>query len=61
MLPVELVGLTGYNEGKSNVITWTTVSENNNDYFILERSVNGVDFSELVQLDGAGNSEDVLV
>lgn len=60
VLPVEMVGLKGYNEGESNVITWTTVSENNNDYFILERSVNGVDFSALVQLDGAGNSEDVL-
>lgn len=59
-LPIELEGLKGYNDGDKNVISWTTISENNNDYFIVERSVDGVQFSEMGQLNGAGNSEDVL-
>lgn len=59
-LPIELEGLSGYNNGFENVISWTTVSEKNNDYFILEKSTNGTDFIEIGQINGAGNSEGVL-
>ncbi len=40
---------------------WTTVSEENNDYFIIERSYNGTDWEEIERLDGAGNSSDVNI
>jgi len=59
-LPVELTGLSGYYNGSENVINWVTVSENNNDYFLLERSVDGVTFNEVGQMEGAGSSQDVL-
>ena len=59
-LPIELEGLRGYNEGDNNVISWVTVSESKNDFFILERSVDGLNFSEIAQLKGAGNSEQTL-
>ena len=43
-LPVELVSFTGKNEGMVNVLEWTTVSEVNSYYFIIERSTDGVQF-----------------
>ena len=37
-------------------IAWTTQTEENTDYFILERSVNGMDFTEIGRVLAAGNS-----
>lgn len=47
------------NNGKVN-LTWNTISEVNNDKFIIERSENGVDFSSLGKVQGAGNSNSLL-
>ena len=41
-------------------IEWATASETDNDYFVVERSINGVDWEELFQVSGAGNSNIVL-
>lgn len=41
-------------------LKWTTASEENNDYFTLERSSNGLDFHVLTRVDGAGNSFEIL-
>jgi hypothetical protein len=41
-------------------LTWITASEENNDYYTIEKSSNGVDFLELAEVDGAGNSLEVL-
>jgi len=44
-LPVEMVTFEGVATKMGNVITWQTASENNSDYYLLERSVTG-EFSE---------------
>ena len=41
-------------------LKWTTASEENNDYFTIERSANGLEFEELSRVDGAGNSFEIL-
>jgi hypothetical protein len=41
-------------------ITWSTLSENNNDYFTIERSVDGINFSVLEIIPGAGKSSAIL-
>ncbi len=38
-------------------LNWATEMEHNNDYFVIERSQNGIDFEELAQVKGAGNSD----
>ena len=38
-LPIQLTAFTGYNNGNRNILTWTTVTEHNNDHFTLERGV----------------------
>ena len=35
---------------------WKTLAELNNDYFSVERSTDGVHFTEIGRMDGAGNS-----
>ncbi len=45
------------NKGNIVELSWTTVSEKNNDYFILEQSVDGVAFKTISQQKGQGNAE----
>lgn len=46
--------------GKNAQLIWQTAQEQNNDYFSIERKVDGGDFEEIGQLPGAGNSTSVL-
>ena len=58
VLPVGLTEFSGdYSEiSRSNEITWVTSSETNNDYFVLERSADGLNFGAIADIDGQGNS-----
>lgn len=56
-LPVEFTKFTAsLNENKTVKLNWTTASEKNNDYFLIEKSTNGLNFSEIGKKKGAGNS-----
>jgi len=60
-LPIELTKFAAKCNINGDVnLTWSTVSEVNNDYFILEKSYNGYEFSSIGTVDGAGNSSDVI-
>lgn len=37
-------------------VSWTTLSETNNDYFTVERSLDGIDFETVEIIPGAGDS-----
>ena len=41
-------------------LLWSTASEKNNDFFTLERSQNGLTFEELLEMDGVGDSEEIV-
>tara|TARA_B100000508_G_scaffold11104_1_gene7851 strand:+ start:25236 stop:27143 length:1908 start_codon:yes stop_codon:yes gene_type:complete len=58
-LPVELLGFNGECEANSNLLTWSTASEENNDYFSLERSYNGYDFRQVGIIPGNGNTQNL--
>ncbi len=56
-LPIELTSFSCSNVNRNtNGLSWTTASESNNDYFAIERSSNGVEFSQIAKVNGAGNS-----
>ena len=57
VLPISLIQFDGKNESQSNLLTWVTLTESNNDYFTLERSEDGVEFKTITKMDGAGNSD----
>ena len=57
-LPVELVDFSVQKQPRSVSIAWSTASEKNNDYFQLERSVEGGPFEAIATIPGAGNSQE---
>lgn len=59
-LPIELLSFTGKNNGNENILKWETASETNNNFFTIERSVDGIYFNEIGKINGAGNSTSVL-
>lgn len=55
-LPIELIYFTAELNDQVVDLNWATAVEINNEYFTIERSANGVDFKELLQIDGAGTT-----
>ncbi len=56
LLPIELVSFAAECKDGDTEISWTTASEYSNDYFVLERSYDAVNFAEVARIAGAGNS-----
>lgn len=60
-LPVELTSFTGKVDGHNlATLRWTTASERNTAYFALERSTEGISFTEAGRVPAAGASSQVL-
>lgn len=55
-LPVELVEFVGSCEGNVVQLRWTTATEQNNDYFTIERSRDATNWNAIGTMDGAGTS-----
>jgi hypothetical protein len=55
-LPIELVSFEGEFENGKVLLVWRTATELNNERFILERSINGIEFSALYVTEGAGTT-----
>jgi hypothetical protein len=59
-LPVELLYFNGANENCENTLSWSTQSERENDYFLVERSHDGTNWEDVAHVKGAGNSTEQL-
>ena len=59
-LPITLLRFNAVPGNKQVFISWATANEKNSDHFELERSQNGIDFTLLTKLNGAGNSNTLL-
>ncbi|MBL4705111.1 MAG: T9SS type A sorting domain-containing protein [Flavobacteriales bacterium] len=55
-LPIELTTLQASCEGNNAVIEWSTMSEINNDYFIIERSSDAQNWGFSGRIEGAGTT-----
>jgi hypothetical protein len=55
-LPVELIHFSAHSENNANHLDWTTASEINNDYFIVQRASGNTNFESLAIVHGAGNT-----
>lgn len=56
LLPIELVSFAAECKDGDTKIMWTTASEHSNDYFVLERSYDAINFAEVARVAGVGNS-----
>jgi len=60
VLPVELISFDGKTAENGVDLTWATAQEINNEFFTLERSINGKDFEEVADIEGAGFSDEEI-
>lgn len=58
-LPIQLISFTGEHKEGMNYLYWTTASEYQNAYFIIERSDDGINWEEVTTVQGNGNSSEV--
>ncbi len=59
-LPVALVTFDAFPHGNQVHLSWTTASQNNNDYFTIERSADGIAFNEVANIDAAANGNQII-
>jgi len=55
-LPVTWLNINGYHDNGINHIEWALASEQNNRYFTVEYSLNGINFSEAGRVVARGNT-----
>ncbi|MBN2728656.1 MAG: T9SS type A sorting domain-containing protein [Bacteroidales bacterium] len=55
-LPVEYFDMSAVSSDDGILIDWSTASETNNDYFVVEKSLDSHVWSEIAFVRGAGNS-----
>ncbi len=56
VLPVTLTTFKGEEIKNGNLLTWETAQEINNDFFLVEHSSNGNDFTTVGKVKGNGNT-----
>ena len=59
-LPVTLLFFKTEKENNLGLLTWATASEKDNDYFTIEKSLDGKSYKAIGKLVGAGNSQQIL-
>lgn len=60
ILPIELMSFVANASENGNELSWQTLTEINNDYFILETSKDARNFEAIANVDGAGNSNELM-
>ncbi len=56
ILSVELIDFEGFCNAGLVKLNWSTASEENSDYFILERSTDGISFDEVSKIKASGTT-----
>ena len=60
ILPVEFLSFTAVKNQNGVLLSWKTATETNNDYFLVERSIDGIHFTAIgAPVKGAGTSQQV--
>ncbi len=59
-LPVELIGFRAFCKNGDVTLNWSTSVEIDNDYFSVEKSYDLINFIEIADISGAGNSNHVI-
>ena len=59
-LPISLLSFKPrLNDDQTVRVDWATATEENNSHFVVERSQNVQDFTQIAQVDAAGNSQQI--
>lgn len=60
VLPIELLSFHAKLKGTFVDLNWSTATEINNDYFVVERASEDLDWTPILTVTGAGNSNSLL-
>lgn len=60
LLPIELLSFTGYVVAHDAILSWETATETNSDYYDLQKTIDGVNWSTIATIPAAGNSNQIL-
>jgi hypothetical protein len=60
VLPVKFKKVEVELIGRSSILSWSTASEFDNSHFIIERSMEGSEYLEIGQVQGAGESSSII-
>lgn len=60
IMPVEMLSFEGKSKNGTVELTWSTASEENNDFFAVERSMDAKEWETVGKISGAGNSSSVI-
>lgn len=61
ILPVELLSFEAVKiNDQQSAIRWSTATEYNSDYFVLYKSIDGIEWSEVDRVQASGNSSQVV-
>jgi len=56
-LPIVLGDFSGINQDRTNLLSWIVYSQMGNDYFTVERSMDGKHWEKVGDVDGAGTTQ----
>jgi uncharacterized repeat protein (TIGR02543 family) len=56
VLPVSLIMFDAKKQGQNNVVFWSTITEENCDYYTIEKTVDGTSYEIVGKMKGGGNS-----
>ncbi len=59
-LPIELISFRANFQQDKVKLSWVTANEINNEYFTVQHSMDGVNFQDVEDINGAGNSTSIL-
>lgn len=59
-LPVELMSFSAECDNDKVAVKWSTVTETNCDYFIVDKMYEGEKFSQIAKIRGSGNSNQII-
>ena len=59
-LPIKLLRFTAVLQNKQVNLSWQTATEQDNALFLLEHSTDGIQFTQIGSVPGAGNSQTIL-
>jgi hypothetical protein len=59
ILPVSLLNFSSQCQNRKVVVSWSTATEENNDYFTVERSPDAVNYQPVGIVNGSGNSSTI--
>ena len=59
-LAIELLNFEGHKMDNTNELVWNVATEKNNDYYILEKSKDGIHFSELAKIKSQGSRNQLM-